>query len=99
MSRITLTVLCIVIGGIVVGMAFELPQLANGVGAFIVFALVYCFVVAKREAALMSLALEEQREEERERREAIARQHTRIAPRDQPIVPEWQRTVPGKRAA
>ncbi|MEO0591185.1 MAG: hypothetical protein AAFZ11_11575 [Pseudomonadota bacterium] len=82
MSKITLSVLCIVIAGIITGMYLEVPQLSGGVGAFIVLALVYSFVVAKREAALLALALQEPDEDEPEDEEQASNV----------IVPEWQRS-------
>lgn len=66
MSKTSLTLLCIVIVGIITGMVLEVKALSGGVGAFIVIALVYSFVVAKREAALMAYVLEEQRRAARE---------------------------------
>ena len=83
MSKITLTILCIVIAGIITGMYLEVPQLSGGVGAFIVLALVYSFVVAKREVALMALALQEPDADEPEDEEE--EQVSNV------IVPEWQR--------
>ena len=84
MSKITLSVLCIVIAGIITGMYLEVPQLSGGVGAFIVLALVYSFVVAKREAALMALALQEPVADELE--DGDEEQASNV------IVPEWQRS-------
>ncbi|MEM6857292.1 MAG: hypothetical protein AAF559_05425 [Pseudomonadota bacterium] len=83
MSKITLTILCIVIAGIITGMYLEVPQLSGGVGAFIVLALVYSFVVAKREVALLALALQEPSDDEPEDEEE--------EPQSNVIVPEWQR--------
>lgn len=83
MSKTTLTILCTVIGLIILGMYLEVKALSGGVGAFIVIALVYSFVVAKREAALMSYALEEKREAEREAK------RTRGV-----VVPEWLGSEP-----
>ena len=82
MSKITLSVLFIVIGGIIGGMYMEVPYLTGGPGAFIVMALVYSFVVAKREAALMSLALEQRPKT------------TDVRFREDVIVPEWLQSVP-----
>lgn len=84
MSKITLSVLFIVIGAIIVGMYMEVEYLTGGPGAFIVMALVYSFIVAKREAGLMSYALDN-RDEPSE---------TRF--REDPIVPEWLQHVPGQ---
>lgn len=78
MSKVTLTILCTVIGLIILGMVLEVPALSNGVGAFIVIALVYSFVVAKREAGLMAYALRHQNSVENE---------TRF--KQEVIVPEW----------
>ena len=77
MSKITLSVLFIVIGAIITGMYFEVEYLTGGPGAFIVMGLVYSFVVAKREAALMSLALDQRTQEN----------DVRFA--ENLIVPEW----------
>ena len=85
MSKITLTILCIVIAGIITGMYLEVPQLSGGVGAFIVLALVYSFVVAKREVALMALALREPSDDEPVDEEQEQEQAANV------IVPEWQR--------
>lgn len=82
MSKISQTILCIVIGAIIVGMYLEVPWLSNGVGALLVFGLVYSFVVAKREAGLMSLALNQRGEAS----------DTRFA--EEVIVPEWLQAVP-----
>lgn len=82
MSKITLSVLFIVIGAIITGMYLEVEYLTGGPGAFIVMALVYSFVVAKREAALMSLALEQRMEQ------------TDVRYCEDVIVPEWQRSAP-----
>ncbi|MEO0871976.1 MAG: hypothetical protein AAFY19_08480 [Pseudomonadota bacterium] len=85
MSKITLTILCIVIAGIITGMYLEVPQLSGGVGAFIVLALVYSFVVAKREVALLALALREPSEDEPEDELEDDSREADV------IVPEWQR--------
>ena len=86
MSKISLTILCTVIGAIIVGMYLEVPALSNGVGAFIVIALVYSFVVAKREAGLMSYALDNRHEQTETRFRADL------------IVPEGLQRVPGENA-
>ncbi|MEL6237708.1 MAG: hypothetical protein AAFQ90_03845 [Pseudomonadota bacterium] len=83
MSKITLSVLCIVIAGIITDMYLEVPYLTGGPGAFIVLALVYSFVVAKREVALMALALQEPVADEPE--DEDEEQESNV------IVPEWQR--------
>lgn len=77
MSKISQTLLCIVIGAIVVGMYFEVPELSNGVGALLVFGLVYSFVVAKREVALMAVALDQKT------------QAADVRFAENVIVPEW----------
>jgi len=82
MSKITLTILFIVIGAILVGMYLEVEYLTGGPGAFIVMALVYSFVVAKREAGLMSLALEQRAEQN----------DVRFS--EKVIVPEWLQAPP-----
>jgi hypothetical protein len=87
MSKISLAILCTVIGAIIVGMYLEVEALSGGVGAFIVIALVYSFVVAKREAALMSHVMDQQKQ---------TRPETRF--REDVIVPEWLRRVPGQPA-
>lgn len=84
MSKISLSILCIVIGAIIIGMYLELPQLSNGVGAFIVIALVYSFVVAKRDAALMALMLEQRMEA------------TDVRYCEDVIVPDWLKAVPSE---
>ncbi|MDY7097780.1 MAG: hypothetical protein SXU28_06550 [Pseudomonadota bacterium] len=80
MSKISVAILCIVIAGILIAMLMEVPYVTGGPGALVVIALVYSFVVARREAGLMAYALEQQREEERREKEAEA-----------VIIPEWQR--------
>lgn len=55
MSKITTAILFIVIAGVTLGTAFGVPYLADGPGALIVFALVYAYIVAKRELAVMPL--------------------------------------------
>ena len=84
MSKISQTLLCIVIGAIVVGMYFEVPELSNGVGALLVFGLVYSFIVAEREVALMAVALDQKAKTE----------EVRFA--EDVIVPEWQGSTPTK---
>lgn len=84
MSKISLTILFIVIGAIIVGMYLEVPYLTGGPGAFIVMALVYSFIVAKREAALLSMALDQNAKAED------------VRFREEVIVPEWLQSVPGQ---
>lgn len=87
MSKISLTILYIVILSIIVGMYLEVPYLTGGPGAFLVIALVYSFVVAKRELALLSEALNDEGDDEPE----IAQE-----PDDQPVIPDWLKHVPGQ---
>jgi hypothetical protein len=75
-------VLFIVIFGIITGMLLEVPYLTGGPGALIVFGLVYSFIVAKREAGLMALALEQRSNQ------------TDVRFREDVIVPEWLQQVP-----
>ena len=82
MSKVSIGLLYVVILGIIVCMVYEVPYISGLPGALIVISLVYSFVVAKREAALMSFALEEQRREEREAAES-----------DDVIIPEWYNNV------
>lgn len=85
MSKISIAILYIVIIAIIIGMYLEVPYLTGGPGAFLVIALVYSFVVAKRELALLSEAMHEEEEpdivDERD---------------DQPVIPDWLKEVPGQ---
>ncbi|MGB3472908.1 MAG: hypothetical protein WBA51_18985 [Erythrobacter sp.] len=54
MSRISLALLCIVVGGIIVGMIYEVPAVSGKTGAILVDGLVYSYVVAKRDAAALA---------------------------------------------
>jgi len=85
MSRLSIALLYTVICGIIVGMWFEVPYVSGNTGALIVIALVYAFVVAKREVALIMHAIEQQGREEVDQE-----------PSDQPVIPEWLASVPGK---
>jgi hypothetical protein len=82
MSRVSIGLLYTVILGVIVGMLLEVPYISGLPGALIVFALVYSFVVAKREVALMSYALDEQRGAERQAVDA-----------ENVVVPEWQQSA------
>ena len=83
MSKTSLTILCVVIAAIITGMILEVPALSNGTGAFLVMALIYSFVVAKREAGLIAYALEHRQQAED------------VRFREEVIVPEWLQKVPG----
>ena len=83
MSKVSIGLLYIVILTIIVCMAYEVPYISGLPGALIVISLVYSFVVAKREAALMSFALEDQRREER-----------RARAEEGVVIPEWLQSVP-----
>ena len=96
-SKVTLTILCTVIGLIILGMYFEVRALSGGVGAFIVIALVYSFVVAKREAGLMAYALKEQHgagDETRFKEEVIVPAWLQSSDSGVPSSPRAKQTTP-----
>lgn len=93
MSKISLTILFIVIGAILTGMYLEVPYLEGAPGALLVVALVYSFVVAKREAGLMAMALEQRMEQKdvRFREDVIVPEWLKAPDSDIPVEPRRQR--------
>ncbi len=59
MSRVTIGILFAVIGLIIVATYLDLPYFGDGAGVLLVAGLCYSFVVAKREAALLTYVLTE----------------------------------------
>lgn len=63
MSRISIALLFTAIGLILVATYFDIAFLGSGGGVVLVCGLIYAFVVAKRQAQLMVLVLDQQYEE------------------------------------
>ena len=57
MSRITIAFLFITIALIILSVLFEVPFLRGGSGLIFIAALVYSYIVAKREVELLSYAV------------------------------------------
>lgn len=64
MSRINIGILLAAVSLIILGVLFDIAIFRNGSGVIFVVGLVYAYVVAKREAALMSHALDQQAAEQ-----------------------------------
>lgn len=63
MSNISIGILFAAIGLIIVAVALDVWFVANGSGVVLVAGLVYAYIVAKREAALISYAVHEQEDD------------------------------------
>ncbi|MEO0464232.1 MAG: hypothetical protein AAF127_13960 [Pseudomonadota bacterium] len=96
MSKISLTLLCIVVGGIVIGMWYEVPAVSGKAGALIVDGLVYSYVVAKRDAAaLAGAAIKYNNKKRIAAQAAILSFHV-----DEPFVmPDFGKETPGNEEA
>ena len=67
MSKVSIGILFTAIALVIVATYFEVAFVAGGSGVVIVVALCYSYVVARREMALMSVALEQAEEERAEK--------------------------------
>ena len=72
MSKVSIGILFAAIALIIVATYLEVAFVAGGSGVVLVVALCYSFVVARREMALMSLALEQAEEERAEKAKPTA---------------------------
>ena len=94
MSRVSIALLYVVIAAIIVCMYFEVPYISGLPGALIVISLVYSFVVAKREAALIAFTLDEQRRQSQPKPHSRAKGEADDEEGDSVIVPEWLQNLP-----